>query len=153
MLHEEHSDRPTLLLAGIDPIASPTPDAFICSTAHDAGEVLHYLRARRTDLLLLGLSLRGTSFAVLMRRARLVHPQQRWALVAPVIDADIEIEARALGAMTIFDGPPSPTQLREVLDKIRSSPAGQLPTSSVRIRYPRPPGKRWASTFPRSPGD
>lgn len=140
MPRETQWDRPTLLVAGLEPPAGPVAGAFACSAAHDAREVLHKLRAARVDLLLLGLMLRETPFASLMRRVRLAHPHQRWALVAPEIDPDAEIDARALGTLAIFDGPPSPSHLREMLDRVRPAAPRLPPVSMVRIYRPRPPG-------------
>jgi len=139
-------DRPLLLVAGLELPLGET-DAFAWSAAGDVRSILAALRASRVDLLLAGASIAGSPFAPVMRQVKATHPRQRWALVAPDIDESAEIDARSLGALAIFDGPPSTAQLREMLQRIRAR--GQPVVTSTRIPHPRPPGEEEA---PKSPG-
>ena len=130
-------DRPLLLVAGLELPLGPS-DAFAWSAAGDTRAILAALRASRVDLLLAGASIGGSPFAPVVRQVKATHPAQRWALVAPDIDEKAEIDARSLGALAIFDGPPSAAQLREMLQRIRAR--GQPTTASSRLPHPRPPG-------------
>ena len=112
-------DHPLLLLAGLPLPLSPHGNGFAWTAAGDAREVLLRLRAAHVDLLLTGPTVGATPFDSLMRRVRAVRPAQKWALVAPDVGPESEIEARSLGVLAIFDGPPSAAQLREIFRQLR----------------------------------
>jgi hypothetical protein len=138
----------TVLLAGVELPGGPTASIqrFL---AADARGVLLALRATPIDLLLTGESLGGEPFTSLVQRVRLVRPGQKWALVAPEIDEAREIDARALGVLAIFQGPPSAAQLCEILARLRPpAPPGPVPvvTRGVRVPHPRPPRRERAPT-------
>jgi DNA-binding NarL/FixJ family response regulator len=143
-------DRPSLLLAGLSQPLSADGNGFVWTAADDAREVLLRLRATPVDLMLLGPAIGDTSFESLMRRVKTVRPAQKWALVAPDVEPEREIEARSLGVLAVFDGPPSAFQLREILGRLQPRMVLSPGVGTLNPRRPRPPGRQRA---PASPAD